>query len=121
MHFMSTHTGCYCQFLEQDLKTSLRRNFTFRDSDKVLELALRGGADNTLAGRQGIEHGIQMGRGSVWLNLTHEQYRKLRWGAGIQLSCEGRCGVCPRRGGEGRHRASSGGWTQGEGLPLMVG
>jgi len=27
---------------------------------------------------QAIEYGIQMGRGSVWLNLTDDQYRKLR-------------------------------------------
>ena len=77
MHFMLAKGGWYCQFLEQDLKTPLRRKFTFGDSGKVIELALRGGADNTLAGRQGIEHGIGMGRGSVWLNLTNEQYRKL--------------------------------------------
>ena len=78
MHFMLCKGGWRCQFLEEDLKTSLRRKFNFGDSSKVMELALRGGADNTLAGRQGIEQGIQMGRGSVWLSLTNDQYRKLR-------------------------------------------
>jgi hypothetical protein len=36
------------------------------------------GAEFNLAGRQAIEHGISMGRGSVWLKLTREQYAKLR-------------------------------------------
>jgi hypothetical protein len=37
-----------------------------------------GGAEFNLAGRQAIEHGISMGRRSVWLKLTREQYAKLR-------------------------------------------
>jgi hypothetical protein len=27
---------------------------------------------------QAIEYGISMGRGSIWLNLTNEQYQKLK-------------------------------------------
>jgi hypothetical protein len=28
--------------------------------------------------KQAIEYGIESGRGSIWLNLTQEQYDKLR-------------------------------------------
>ena len=76
MHFM-LRDGWYVQFLREDLRTSLRRTFTFQDAGKVEELAERGGAFKTLADRQGFEHGIRMGRGAVWLNLTDEQMRKL--------------------------------------------
>jgi hypothetical protein len=31
-----------------------------------------------LAGRQAIDQGISMGRGSVWLKLMQEQYAKLK-------------------------------------------
>jgi hypothetical protein len=60
------------------LKTSLPRSFVFQDSIKVIEMALRGGAGKVLADRQAIEHGITLGRGSAWLNLTTEQYGKLK-------------------------------------------
>jgi len=77
MHFMLGDGGWYCQFLREDLKRPLRRKFTFQDASKVEELAERGGAFKNLADRQGFEHGISMGRGAVWLNLTDEQMRKL--------------------------------------------
>jgi hypothetical protein len=31
-----------------------------------------------LEGRQAIQHGIDIGRGGIWLELTEEQYAKLR-------------------------------------------
>jgi hypothetical protein len=37
-----------------------------------------GSAELNLAGRQAIERGISMGRGSVWLSLNPEQYAKLK-------------------------------------------
>ena len=77
MHFMLAASGWSVTFLEEDLKTSLPRFFVFQDSIKVIEMALRGGAEKVLADRQAIEHGISLGRGSVWLNLTAEQYGKL--------------------------------------------
>jgi hypothetical protein len=43
-----------------------------------MDLAMRGGADRSLAGKQAIEYGIGMGRGSAWLSLTNDQYQKLR-------------------------------------------
>ena len=78
MHFMNTQGGWYCQFLEKDLKTPLRRKLHFHDFQKVVDLAKRGGAEFTAAVRREIEEGMENGRGSVWLNLKHEQYAKLR-------------------------------------------
>ncbi len=78
MNFMFVQGGWYCQFLEPDLKTSLRRKLVYQDSQKIIEMARRGGADFTLAGRQGIEEGIAKGRGGVWLELTGMQYGTLK-------------------------------------------
>jgi hypothetical protein len=76
MHFMRTN-GWYCQFLEEDLKTPLPLKLTLDDPEKIQELAKRGGASMILEDKQAIDHGIEIGRGSVWLNLTQEQYQKL--------------------------------------------
>lgn len=80
MHFMLARGGWFVQFLEADLKTSLPRKFTFQDSAKVIEMAMRGGADSMSADRQALEYAIGLGRGSAWLNLTGEQYGKLKTG-----------------------------------------
>jgi 2-polyprenyl-6-methoxyphenol hydroxylase-like FAD-dependent oxidoreductase len=77
MYFMHNQ-GWSCQFLEPDLKTPLPRKLTFATSDKVLQLIERAGALKDLAARQAIEHGIEMGRGGVYLMLTPEQYGKLK-------------------------------------------
>lgn len=65
-------------FLEADCRTSVGRCLTFSDPDKIIDLAQRGGATLDLATRQGIEHGISIGRGGVWLFLTPEQYDKIK-------------------------------------------
>lgn len=70
--------GWFCQFLEEDLKTSLPRKVRLDDSAKIIEMAERGGAAMRLEDRQALEYGISTGRGSVWLNLTPEQYQKLK-------------------------------------------
>jgi hypothetical protein len=70
--------GWYCQFLEPDLKTPLPRTFTFATSDKIEELIRRGAGMRDLADQQAVEHGIGMGRGGVYLNLTEEQYGMLK-------------------------------------------
>jgi len=77
MSFM-LRDGWYCQFLEKDLKTPLPRKFNFMDEQKIIELAERGGCKMDLAGRQAIDYAIRMGRGGVWLELTEEQYQKLK-------------------------------------------
>jgi hypothetical protein len=70
--------GWYVQFLECDLKTSLRRTVTFASEDKLIEMAERGKANLNLESRAAIRHGIETGRGGFYLNLTHEQYSRLK-------------------------------------------
>ena len=77
MNFMLVKSGWYCQFLEEDCKTSLARKLTFADPEKVREMAKRGGAEWTSADRQTLEYALEMGRGAVWLRLTKEQLDKL--------------------------------------------
>jgi len=77
MYFMC-RKGWQCQFLEPDLKTTAARPITFADPAKIVEMAERGNALKDLASKQALDYAINMGRGSVWLNLTPEQYAKLR-------------------------------------------
>lgn len=77
MSFM-LRTGWHVQFLEEDLKTPLSKRFTFQSQDKVLEMARKGGAAMNLESIQGLEHGIDLGRGGAWLELTSEQYARLK-------------------------------------------
>lgn len=69
--------GWQVSFLESDLKTSLRRRLTFANEQKIVELAERGNADLNLESRAAIQHGIGIGRGGFYLNLTDEQYAAL--------------------------------------------
>ena len=50
--------GWQVNFLESDLKTSLRKHLTFASEQKIVELAERGNADLNLESRAAIEHGI---------------------------------------------------------------
>ncbi|MFZ0270957.1 MAG: hypothetical protein WAL34_03820 [Acidobacteriaceae bacterium] len=59
------------------MKTSLLRKLVLQDSAKLMELAQRGGYVLNLENRQALEHAIANGRGSVWLELTPDQYEKL--------------------------------------------
>jgi len=70
--------GWYVQFLESDLRTPLRKTATFASEDKLIEMAERGNANLNLESRAAIQHGIEIGRGGVYLNLTDEQHRRLR-------------------------------------------
>jgi hypothetical protein len=74
----------HIQFLEADLKTSLPCKLTFADPGKIIEMAERGGALKDLAARQAIDYGIELGRGSVFLFLTEEQYLSLLTPASCQ-------------------------------------
>ena len=74
MHFM-LREGWYCQFLEEDLKTPLPRKLVLDSPEKIMEMARRGGASMIIEDKQAIEHGIENGRGSVWLNLTADNMR----------------------------------------------
>jgi hypothetical protein len=68
----------HCKFLEEDLKTSLPRQVTLTDPKKLIEIAERGGGLPNLEAAQMLRHGIQLGRGGVWLSLSEEQYQKLK-------------------------------------------
>jgi hypothetical protein len=68
----------HCQFLQEDVKTPLPRKLNFCSPEKLFELAERGGCVMNLEERQAIEHGIETGRGGFWLQLTEEQYGKLK-------------------------------------------
>lgn len=70
--------GWHCQFLEPDLKTSLPRKLHFASSDKVIELVERGGGLSDQESRAMLNQAIEIGRGGLFLNLTSEQYMKLR-------------------------------------------
>ena len=48
------------------------------DEPKLFELVKRGGFTLNISGRQEIENAIRKKRGGVWLELTLEQYAKLR-------------------------------------------
>jgi len=77
MSFMQ-RKGWTCQFLETDLQTVLPRRLSFADVEKVRELVKRGGGLPDLESAAALEHGIEIGRGGVWLNLTSPQYVKLK-------------------------------------------
>jgi len=70
--------GWQVSFLEADAKTPLPRKLNFSDPEKIRELARRGEAWGNLETKQALEHGIETGRGGVWLRLTPEQYARLR-------------------------------------------
>jgi hypothetical protein len=77
MHFM--FRKCWlCQFLEEDLKTPLPRKVMFDKDQKIWEMAKRGGFTLNISGRQELEKAIRRKRGGIWLELTPEQYEKLR-------------------------------------------
>jgi hypothetical protein len=48
----------------------------FSDETGLFEIARRLSRNMNLEGRQGIEHGIETGRGGIWLELTEVQYAK---------------------------------------------
>lgn len=77
MHFMF-RKAWLCQFLEEDLKTPLRRKVMFEDEKKIWEMAKRGGFTLNVSGRREIEEALRKRRGGIWLELTPEQYAKLR-------------------------------------------
>ena len=77
MSFMFRN-GWLCQFLEEDLKTPLPRRVTLSTQEKVREIARRGGAAMSLDVLQALDHGIEIGRGGIWLELSDEQYQKLQ-------------------------------------------
>jgi hypothetical protein len=74
----SFRQGWVCEFMEEDQKTRLPRTVILADERKLFELVKRGGFTLNISGRQEIEEAIRKKRGGVWLELTAEQYAKLR-------------------------------------------
>ena len=77
LYFM-LRNGWHVSFLEPDLKTPLPLKLTFATPDKLLEIHERWGEGRLLEDRSALEYAIQMGRGSIWLVLSPEQYGKLK-------------------------------------------
>jgi hypothetical protein len=77
MHFM-LYEGWYCQFLEAELKTSRPKKLTIRSQQKLLQMAERGMPNMTNEERQRMQHDIANRRGGIWLDLSEEQYLKLK-------------------------------------------
>jgi hypothetical protein len=70
--------GWHCQFLEADLKTPLPRKLCFASPDKIRELVERGEGLKDQEARLTLDAGIAQGRGGVFLELTDDQYRRLK-------------------------------------------
>jgi hypothetical protein len=64
--------------MEADLKTVLPRKVTVWDQKMLFETAERGGFHLRPAGRYSIQKAIDEGRGGIWLELSGEQYAKLK-------------------------------------------
>jgi hypothetical protein len=80
MSFVQRVDRWHCHFLEQDLQTPLPLKLQFKSHEKVREMAERGGCTLNLEARQSLDHGIEIGRGGIWLELSEEQYQKLNAG-----------------------------------------
>jgi hypothetical protein len=68
----------YCQFLEAYLKASLPKKLTIRNQQELLQMAERGMPKMTNEERQRMQRDITNGRGGIWLDLSEEQYLKLK-------------------------------------------
>jgi hypothetical protein len=66
------------QLLEGDLKTSLLLKVRFWEPGTMPAFAERACCVMNLEDRQACKHGLETGRGGMWLNLISEQYPTLR-------------------------------------------
>ena len=76
MNFM-LNRGWHVSFLEADARTVLPLKLAFKTEDKVREMFDRFG-QRYPENERILEHGLNIGRGSVWLEVAEEQYQKLR-------------------------------------------
>lgn len=74
----ATSQAWVVQFLEPDLKTSAGRTFTYDTADKVTAIFEQSQSRKTTEFRQALDVGIELGRGGIYLELSDEQYQKLR-------------------------------------------
>lgn len=84
MNFM-LRDGWSCHFLEADARTPIakpntppgRAHYYTTNPERILELRERYGLPRD-PGTNDVEHGISIGRGSIWLDLPEEKYQALR-------------------------------------------
>ena len=60
------------------MKSPLQRQLHFRDVEKIREIVAKVGNFANLQDRQALDYGLRIGRGGVWLQLTQDQYQRLR-------------------------------------------
>ena len=76
-HRICLRSGWRVQFLQPELKTPLPRKLTFKDPEKIRELARRSETIGTSEARQMLEHAIETGRFGIYLRLSPAQFAKL--------------------------------------------
>jgi hypothetical protein len=76
--FFRRGDGWVCSFVEAELKTPVGRIRQFGSADKLRQLIARTPTRFDLAGKQALEHALERQRGGVYLELTREQYRRLK-------------------------------------------
>jgi hypothetical protein len=74
--YFRQQSGWHCGFRTEDRK-KLPREFTFKSSTTLRELARRGRGLVHAWDREGFEIDVELGRGGIWLRLTDEQYAAL--------------------------------------------
>lgn len=67
-----------CGFLESDLKTSICRSRTFASAQKLQDLVERTPTVLSDSDQRSFAYDLERGRGGVWLEVTAEQYARLR-------------------------------------------
>lgn len=67
----------FCDFYESSGVARIRETLIYCSSETVVSLAMRGGAIISYENRVRLYRGIEIGHGSILLNLTSEQYNKL--------------------------------------------
>ena len=78
MNYMERGNGWRVSFLEADCQTPLPRKLTFASPEKIRIMHQRFGASQLLEDKLALDHGIEIGRGGIWLSLNDEQYRRLK-------------------------------------------
>ncbi len=74
--YFRQQSGWHCGFRTEDRK-KLPREFTFKSSTTLRELARRGKGLVHAWDREGFEIDVELGKGGIWLRLSDEQYRAL--------------------------------------------
>lgn len=77
LRFEQKDNRWFCDFYESSRVAKIRETLAYRSSEAVVSLAMRGGAIMDYENRVRLYRGIEIGHGSILLNLTSEQYNKL--------------------------------------------